>query len=322
MKLFFLIIFLLTPMISYGQVVIGKIQFNRQVVGNGEDFSEFIETRRVMILSASKDKIIAFGVVRTIHLDEKMIKINIEEVIDNNIVMVGDRIFPLDFKTFKEKNIPGFVSLTLSGSEKIPAKYKELVYFGVFTSEGHSLDRDEFMVSLFQTQYGVTNNLGVKIVNPLLLDGYINMGIKYQVMKNKYAKLTVNTLGAYKVQDQDWIGQFGGVFSTPKNAKYQNHLMATFTIDPQYDRANASKGLNLFQDSDIRNITEYVTDSWNRVLFGPVYNVELQTFGGTISYLWIWDSFHMSLGLGTRDITELKFSSNGYYTVYDFFWRF
>jgi hypothetical protein len=93
-------------------------------------------------------------------------------------------------------------------------------------------------------------------------------------------------------------------------------------MEKQSVQAKATENLNLYQDSDIRSITEYTTDNWNRILFGPTYNVELQTFGGTVSYMFIWNSFHMSLGIATKDFTELKFGKEGYYYVYDFFWRF
>jgi hypothetical protein len=184
------------------------------------------------------------------------------------------------------------------------------------------MDKGEMLASPFQLQYGMTDNFGLKMVNALWLDGYVNAGVKFRPVRNKYAKITLNTLGAYKVQSQDYIWQAGGVITLPSNAKFQNHLMVNITLDPQFKEAHATKGLGLFQDSDIRNITEYITDNWNRILYGPVYNVELQTFGGTVSHMWIWDTFHMSLGIATKDFSNLTFGKNGYYYVYDLFWRF
>ncbi len=98
--------------------------------------------------------------------------------------------------------------------------------------------------------------------------------------------------------------------------------MANITFDPQYEKSKATQDLRLFSDSDVRSITEYITDRWNRILFGPVYNVELQTLGGTVSHMWIWQTFHMSLGVATRDFSNLTFGQKGYYYVYDLFWRF
>lgn len=279
---------------------------------------------RVMFISAREGKLVAFGIVHDFSITEEEIlaKVDITEIVDNSLIMINDTVELLDYKTFERRNIPGFNSLTLHGSLKIPAQYKELAYFGVFSADGHTLDRGEYLVSPFQLQYGINNRFGVKLNNALFLDGYANMGLKVKVMQNKYAKLTLNTFGAYKVQSRDWIGQFGAILTLPTNAKIQTHWVGNFTFDKQYQRARATKDLGLFQDSDIRSITEFMTDSWNRILFGPTYNVELQTFGGTLSYLWIWDTFHMSLGLATKNFAELKFGTESYYYVYDFFWRF
>ena len=279
---------------------------------------------RVIVISEKEKIVVAFGQVTALKVkDEKFFAtIKVEEIIGNNLVMPDDKVEKLDFSLFEKRKIPGFNSLTLTGSHKIPSQYKELAYFGVFTSEGHTIDQNEFLFSPFQVQYGVTDAFNLRVVNALWLDGYLNLGGKYKVFQNKYVKITGNALGAYKVQQQDWIGQVGGVITTPSNAKFQNHLMFTFTIDPQFEKSSATKDLNLFSNSDIRSITEYITDSWNRILYGPVYNVELQTFGGTVSYMWIWTTFHLSLGIATRDFTNLTFGSEGYYYIYDLFWRF
>lgn len=289
---------------------------------NGEE--GFFEGKRLVILSGEQEKIIAIGKVRDSDITDLpgVIKVQIDEVVDNFMLMPGDKVELLSFKLYQNKEIPGFFSITLNGGDKIPAQYKELAYFGVFTAEGHTLDKKEVLVSPFQLQYGVTERFGVRVVNALWLDGYANIGGKYQVLKNKQAKITMNALGAYKVHAQDWIGQLGGVITIPSNSKFQSHFMVNITFDPQYERARATKDLGLFQDSDIRSITEYITDRWNRVLYGPVYNVELQTFGGTVSHMWIWSTFHMSLGIATKDFTNLTFNRDGYYYVYDLFWRF
>jgi hypothetical protein len=289
---------------------------------NGEE--GFYEGKRLVILSREQNKIIAIGKVGGAESDgfSEVIKVQIDEVVDNFMLMPGDKVELLNFDLYQNKEIPGFFSLSLNGGDKTPAQYKELAYFGVFTAEGHTLDEKEVLVSVFQLQYGVTDRFGVRIVNALWLDGYANIGGKYQVLKNKHAKITMNVLGAYKVQAQDWIGQLGGVITIPSNSKFQSHFMVNITFDPQYEQAHATKDLGLFQDSDIRSITEYITDRWNRVLYGPVYNVELQTFGGTVSHMWIWNTFHMSLGIATKDFTNLTFNREGYYYVYDLFWRF
>jgi hypothetical protein len=319
---FLLIFVLLFSEVSQAKVLVKSILSSREISARLDDSEELKLKDRVLVYSSHEKKIIGIGQITEINQEKKEVKIEIEEIVDNYLIVKGDVVEKLDYNLYKEKNIPGFYSLTLNGGENVPAQFKELAYFGVFTSEGHTLDKHEVLISPFQIQYGITDDVGVRVVNALWLDGYANLGAKLKVLENKRAKITLNTLGAMKVQNQDWIGQAGGVVTLPFNSKFQSHFMVNVTFDSQYDKAHATKDLRLFSDSDIRSITEYITDDWNRILYGPVYNVEYRTFGGTVSYMWIWNRFHISLGLATRDLSNLTFGSKGYYYVYDLFWRF
>lgn len=324
MKFFILFIILFSSLKAFGNGQVTGIRGPQEIWADIFDASKMSEKSRVIIISRSSSKAIAFGSIKKINhtVSPQEALISIDEIIDNSIIMEKDIIYPVDFELMKEKKVPGFTSLTLYGDNHIPSQFKELAYFGVFTSEGHTLDQHESLISPFQLQYGLTNDFGIKMVNALWLDGYANAGLKYRMMRNKYGRITVNTLGAYKIQSRDYIWQTGGVITIPSNAKFNSHFMVNITLDPQFAEAHATKGLGLFQTSDIRNITEYITDDWNRILYGPTYNVELQTFGGTFSYMWIWETVHISLGLATQDLSNLTFGQKGYYYVYDLFWRF
>jgi hypothetical protein len=324
MKIFILSFLLFFSSAVFASGIVVEIIDPKEIVVDIYDSAQIELNRRVLIVSRKLNRAIAFGVVRKIDLSVSphVALISIDEMIENSMVMPRDFIYPLDYNLLKEKSIPGFTSLTLQGDNNIPAKFKDLASFGVFTSEGHTLDSKEFLISPFQLQYGILNDLGLKIVNSLWLDGYANLGLKYNVLRNKYARATINTLGAYKLQSHDYIWQVGGVISLPTNAKFQNHLTINITLDPQFADAHATKALRLFKDSNIRSITEYITDDWNRILYGPTYNVELQTFGGAVSYMWVWDSFHTSLGIETKDFSNLTIGKKAYYYVYDLFWRF
>lgn len=307
-----------------GSYPITRLQNRTEVIADIPS-DDGMEKGGLVIITDENEKVIALGKIRDVETESepKFVKVELTEVLENNLIMIGDKVTVFDKDYLEHHKVPGFNSLTLGGGNKVPAQYKELAYFGVFTSDGHNLDEKEFLVSPFQTQYGITDTFGLKVVNALWFDGYINGGLKARIVHNKHAKITINGLTAYKVQKQDWILQGGGVITLPSNSKFQSHLMLNFIFDKQSEDSKATENLKLFRTSDIRNITEYITDNWNRVLFGPTYNVELQTFGGTVSYMWIQSAFHMSLGLATRDFTELNFGSDkGYYYVYDFFLRF
>jgi len=326
MKTFYLLMTLI-PMLAFAEGKVKEIKSSKKLIITITQQHQFNIQDRVIIVSKQDNTAIAFGHITKFHSSGDA-TIFIDEVINSSLIMNDDVVYPLDYKLLKKKKIPGFTSLTLSGakSKKAPAMYKDLAYFGALTAEGHALDKYEFLASPFQIQYGVTNKFGLRFINALWFDNYINLGFKYQIMKNEYAKLTLNSFAAHNTSEEKWLIQAGGILTLPSNAKFENHISVNFRLDPAAAKEESnnpiSRGIPIFQDSDIRNITEYITSDWNRILFGPVYNVELNSFGGTVSYMWIWDHFHMSLGVATRDFSELKVGTKGYYLVYDMFWRF
>jgi hypothetical protein len=323
MRLFFYILLSLSFSFSTrAQGYVTEIESSGIIFADQMDRYMFKEGDQVLFASKKDKNILGFGKIKKLgeNLENDPGQVEILEIIQHSLIGVGDIVYPMNVEVIEKLKVPGFNSLTLGGDSHIPSKYKELVYFGVFTSEGHTLDEKEVLISPFQIQYGVQNDFGIKIVSALFFDGYANGGLKYRLMRNKYAKITLDTLVGYKLNgNEDWIWQLGGVVTTVSNAKFQNHLIFNFTMDKQFMNAKATEDLGLYQDSDVRSITEYITDEWNRVLFGPTYNIQLQTFGGTLSYMWIWNSFHTSLGMATKDFTNLSFGKEGYYYVYDIF---
>ncbi len=323
-KFFLLTFILLTSSLAWSQAKVSSFYTNRSVIVEVYENDLYPVEERVLIISQFEQKIVAFGTVLTKYVESVPVRalIEIDEVVDHQMVLTGDFVYPLEKESIEKYKVPGFLSLTLNGDRHLPAKYKELPYYGVFTSDGHALDKKEWLMGLVQFQYGITNNLTVKSSNALSIDGYINLGAKYQIIRNQHAKFSLNSLGAHNTEQKDWIFQAGGTLTLPTNSKYQTHFVFNLMFDKQEKKGSNTEDFNLFKDSEIRNIYEYITDSWNRILLGPTYNFTLQTVGGTLSYMWVWDSFHMSLGIGTRDFTELRFGTDGYYPQFDLFWRF
>lgn len=324
MNLILLVISLLLSTVAWSQGKVVGFHNNRSVIVEIYESEVYPIDERVLFISKFDQNIVGFGRIKTKYMDMIPVTalVEIDELVDHQTILIGDHVYPLEKENIDQYKVPGFLSLTMGGDRHLPAKYKELPYYGVFTSDGHALDRHELLVGLIQIQYGLTNNLTVKSSNALTVDGYANLGAKYQLIRNQHAKLSFNSLGALNTTQRDWIFQVGGTLTLPTNSKYQTHFIFNLMFDRQEKKGSNTEDFNLFKDSEIRNIYEYITDSWNRILLGPTYNFTLQTVGGTLSYMWVWDSFHLSLGIGTRDFTELRFGTEGYYPQVDLFWRF
>ncbi len=284
----------------------------------------FKKDERVVILSRTQGSLIAIGKVKKLQLEQypEMAVVEIEEIIGNKLVLPSDAVERLTVEVLEKHHIMGHISLMLGQERTIPARYKDLAYMGVFNSDGHTLADKEWLVSIPQVQYGLTDSFTVKVLTGLYLDGFANIGAKARVMRNHWGQLTLNALTSRQVNRDDWVFQTGLVLTLPSNGRFQSHLVINARIEGiEEDNPEVDK-LNLFPESDIRTIYEYVTDDWDRLLFGPSFNFQNQSVGGTISHMWIWDTFHLNLGIATKDVSELKFDKDGYYILLDFFWRF
>lgn len=279
---------------------------------------------RLIVLTKEKQELVAIGLVEDILVSELPHKavVNIEEILGSSQMLVGDPVEKLTPENLKKYHVPGHLSLVLGDSEKVPAKYKDLAYMGVFNSEGHTLAPSEWLVSLASVQYGLGDTFTLTAQQSLYLDGFANIGFKQRIMRNHFGHLTINSLIARQINRDDWASSVGLVLTLPSNEKFQSHLIINAKLEDIEETNPEVEKLNLFPDSDVRTIYEYITDDWDRFLFGPSFNFDSRTVGGTISHMWIWDTFHLNLGVGTKDVSELEFKTNGYYLLFDFFWRF
>jgi len=279
---------------------------------------------RLAVLARESQTLIAIGRLEKLLADETPPRalMRIEESVGTSQVLSGDAVEKLTGETLRRHHVNGHLSLLMADDETVPARYKELAYLGVFNSDGHTLAPKEWLVSLTGVQYGLNSGTTLRTQTSLLLDGFVNAGVKQRLMRNRHGHLTISGLAARQINREDWVAVAGLVLTMPSNSKYQTHLVINASLEGiEEDNPEVAK-LNLFPDSDVRTIYEYITDDWDRWLFGPLFNFDTKTVGGTVGHLWIWDTFHLNLGIGTKDVSELEFKSGGYYGVFDFFWRF
>ncbi len=288
-----------------------------------DDGHDWKKNDRVLVLAREDLQLVALGTVRSVRAGAPtMAVVDLVETMGNHQVLAGDVVEASTAELLAKHHVPGYFSLLLADDRGVPARFRELAYMGVFNAEGHTLARKEWLVALTGLQYGVGERTTLKTQTSLLLDGFPNLGFKRRIMRNRYGHLTLNGMAARQVTVNDWVTFAGLVMTFPSNDKFQSHLVVNAAIDGIEEDNPEVKKLNLFPSSDIRTIYEYVTDDWDRVLFGPLFDFETRTVGGTVSQMWIWDTFHFNLGMGTKDVRRLEFKSDAYYVLFDFFWRF
>lgn len=318
-----LCLFLLSESVSAYMKVESFVERRRILVTLDMDY-QLYKGQRLMVLTQEKQELVAIGRIKEILISELPHRavVDIEEILGSNQLLVGDGVELLTPEMIKRYHVPGHLSLILGDSENVSAKYKDLAYLGVFNSEGHTLAQREWLLSLATAQYGITDTTTLKVNQSLYLDGFANAGFKQRIIRNRFMHMTMNGLVSRQINRPDWVTQAGLIMTFPSNEKFQTHVVINANLEG-IDEDNAEvKKLNLFPDSDVRTIYEYITDDWDRFLFGPSFNLETRTVGGTVSHMWIWDTFHLNLGLGTKDVSNVEFETSGYYVLFDFFWRF
>lgn len=279
---------------------------------------------RVLVLAQEDQKLVAIGIMASFSEEEgqNFGMMDVQELMGAHQVVPGDAVVKISPELLSKHHVPGYFSLVLADDHHVPAKYKDLAYMGVFNADGHAIAHHEWLVALNTAQYGLSADTTVETQTSLFLDGVANLGFKHRLMRNRFGHLTFNAMGGRQVNRADWVSSMGMIMTFPSNSKFQSHLIVNVLVEDFEEDNPEVKKYNLIPQSDIRTIYEYVTDRWNRLLFGPLFNFETKTVGGTLGHMWIWDTFHLNLGVGTKDVTETHFRSGGYYGQFDFFWRF
>lgn len=219
-------------------------------------------------------------------------------------------------------DFPGRGDLLITGSRRISSRYKRLAYFGSTLGDGHPLDRGEKLVDITTlVQYGVTSRVTVGI-NTL---GYAlkvpNASAKVLLLDGSSFAFTTGYTGLYSVKDSVWTHQARGLLSTVVNTKTISHTIISVarTSQKTSDQSFSKAVLR----TELQTAVEYIMDSWDRVIFGPTYNIDLRTLGGFVSYVWIWNQFHFTLGLQTQDVLSPKLDPVKAYTFnVGAYWRF
>lgn|GEM_PF-4604337 len=286
-----------------------------------------------MFVDKDTDAPIGHGVVVHVVLaggadatDSALCEVTLHE--QNKLVVIGDRVRKVS-RYGAGDEYPGRVDLQWNDSRRVSARYKRLAWFGAAgLVNGHPLAKGEFLLDpIGALQYGVTSRLTAFTVPGLNALGMPNLGMKYLLADNARVVLTPSVIALYMPEDNLAGLQLGALASFPTNTKLISHLEVSLAV-ARRRAARPSADTTVFESesratTSVRSMTEYVLDSWDRIVFGPAYDFDLQAVGGSIAYTWIWDHLHVSVGLRTANFTDIRLSySEAYSPTVSVFWRY
>lgn len=241
-----------------------------------------------------------------------------------NFIQVGDQLMHLDLSSENERYVGSTDLVVTEAGKNISSKYKPLFTQGLSAGEtARTLWEDEFLITWYgQVNYGVKEWLTVNTVVPADFLGAPNAAIKGQVYSS-YSNIVSLGLSYTKIPNETAstlnLNIYWDAVSSESLISHTFLSIAMFSFEDA-ENATAIKSLG---SSSFQTGYELIMDNWDRILLGPSYNFEKKTLGGYLTYVKIWDKFHLSFSLNATNVSTLKFSPvDGYYLLFDAYWRF
>jgi hypothetical protein len=239
-------------------------------------------------------------------------------------IQVGDRILPLDLST-DNNSYTGTTDLIIrSRSRSVSSRYKPLFTQGVAVGEtAETLWEGEFLTHWFGLMsYGVTDKLSATTVLPLMVTGSYNLTAKYRFYSSDSTVLATGLAFAKIPNEPRATLNLNFYWDSISNSSTISHTFVTLSL-ATFEQAEDVTAIKALGTSSFQTGYEFILSNWDRVLLGPTYNFEKKAIGGYLSYLMVWDKFHLGGTISSTNVSSFKFStSDGYYLAADAYWRF
>jgi hypothetical protein len=206
----------------------------------------------------------------------------------------------------------------------ISAKYRPIFYQGVSAGEtAQTLWENEYLVTFYGlTAYGVKDWLTLESILTADVVGAYNASIKGRIYDSLSNTISIGTNVAHVPNENKTTMNLSFFWDSFSSEKTVTHTLITLALF-SFENANNATAIKSLGTSSLQSGYEFILDDWNRVLAGPSYNFDNKAVGGYITYLRIWDRFHLSGSFASTNIQSMKFSPvDGYYVTADAYWRF
>ncbi|MGE0632051.1 MAG: hypothetical protein AB7O96_06565 [Pseudobdellovibrionaceae bacterium] len=235
----------------------------------------------------------------------------------------GDLVTVFDLSTshsvFKGRN-----ELLVRDRGDVSSRYKPIITQGLTIGEtAQTLSQGDIMIDYTSyTYYGLTNNLTISSWGLGNLFGYPNLALKTRVWNSQFSVLGLGTSMVYDDRSDSGdvaIKLFLDSFDTRNQI---SHTSLTFSL-VRWELKNKDSAIKVGGSRSIQTGYEFILENWDRILIGPSYDFDLKTVGGYISWLQIWDIYHLQIGLTSTNLASFKLDAkNGYFPAIQMYWRF
>lgn len=262
--------------------------------------------------------------IKYVQLNRYNLKLKLLRQSRKYLIQQGDYIKRLNLVTDNSDYV-GTTDLLVKKSEMpVSAKYKPLVYQGIFIGEtAQILYQDEFLVNfLGNAYYGIHENIMVGSYLPLNFLTGANGSIKVRVYDSESTTLATGLSYADVKEKGERTLNLNLYWDSISSDTLLSHVYLSLGLIKWEDSGDA-KAIKTLGSSSFQTGYEMILSNWDRFLIGPSYNFDTKALGGYLAYIWIYDKFHAEASINTTNITSLKVNpGDGYYGAFDLYWRF
>lgn len=274
----------------------------------------------------SKIGVFAFAEVESVRPSGSQFDVRLKLIRQSRKYMIqkGDYVKRIDLTTLDTEYI-GTTDLILKKSQQnISSRYRPLVYQGVFIGEtAQVLYNNELLFNILgNLHYGLTDWLTVSSFVTFNALGRPNASIKTRFYESESTTLSAG-LSFVRLVKEDQVNLNFNLFwdSTSSDSLISHTFLGLGLI--QYDGAADASAIKAVGSSAFQTGYEVILSNWDRFLIGPSYNFEKKSLGGYLSYVLIYDRFHLQLALNATDISKFRYDTrDGYFLNFDIFWRY
>lgn len=277
----------------------------------------------LMIYSHESNEVLGYARVEVLLESEDAFTATVKTHNKSGLIRTQNYLTKIDL-TRLDSNIPARLDLSYNDSRKVASRYRPMVYTGFATGfTAANLKKHEVLAGPSVLSYGLSNNW---MVNTSLISSMfkiLNVSFKTLMFANDDFDISIENGFQYYYEDNRGAYQFVGYLDSNSNSNLKSHFkLRMFTQKPEDDYLYNSEAYNEDVNIELLLSYSYLFNNWNRLIFGPIIDVNKKKVGGVISYNIIDRHFHTSVGVSSSDFSEFRVGNDGYLLNLDFWWRF
>lgn len=240
------------------------------------------------------------------------------------LIQKGDAVRRLDLGIENEEYV-GTTDLIIKKSQlNISSRYRPLFTQGLAIGEtAQTLYKNEFLFNyLGNLSFGATDWLTLGTFTTVNVLGRPNANFKVKFWDSESATLSTGLSYVRLTQEDSATLNMNFYWDSTSSETLISHTFLGLGLI-RWEKAADAAAIKELGSSSFQTGYEIVMSNWDRILIGPNYNFEKKALGGYVSYIWVYDRFHMQVSINATDITHFRLDpSDGYYGFFDLYWRF